>query len=44
VAGVIMGTLAALWGWRYVASIKTQDLAAQDAPRPYPNPDRYRSR
>jgi Na+-driven multidrug efflux pump len=44
VAGVIMGTLAALWGWRYVAGLN-DDVGAEVAkPRPYPNPDRYRSR
>ncbi|MEP3948329.1 MATE family efflux transporter [Ascidiaceihabitans sp.] len=43
-AGVVVGALAALWGWRYVASL-TPDMAAQSAPpKPYPNPDRYRSR
>ena len=42
-AGVIMGTLAALWGWRYVANLKEDD-ATPIRPRPYPNPDRYRSR
>ena len=44
VAGVIMGTLAALWGWRYVASLNANVGTKVAKPRPYPNPDRYRSR
>jgi Na+-driven multidrug efflux pump len=44
VAGVIMGTLAALWGWRYVAGLNANVGTKVAKPRPYPNPDRYRSR
>lgn len=44
--GVVMGTLAALWGWVYVAGL--QDAPAvtldPDRPRPYPNPDKHRIR
>ncbi|WP_299588187.1 MATE family efflux transporter [uncultured Tateyamaria sp.] len=43
-AGVIMGGLAALWGWRYVARLGPDVAATPPAPRPWPNPDRYRSR
>ncbi|MDW4499518.1 MATE family efflux transporter [Sulfitobacter sp. D35] len=44
--GVVAGSLAALWGWRYVASLDPGDPAAVDVGpiRPYPNPDRYRRR
>ncbi|WP_390913297.1 MATE family efflux transporter [Pseudosulfitobacter sp. SM2401] len=44
VAGVIMGTLAGLWGWRYVAGLNANVGTKVAKPRPYPNPDRYRSR
>jgi hypothetical protein len=44
VAGIIMGTLAAVWGWRYVAGLNGAVDAKVAKPRPYPNPDRYRSR
>jgi Na+-driven multidrug efflux pump len=43
-AGVVMGALAALWGWRYVAGMNELDKTALQVPRPYPNTDRYRSR
>lgn len=43
-AGVVVGTLAALWGWRYVASLTPEIAGAPAPPRPYPNPDRHRSR
>lgn len=44
-AGAVMGVIAALWGWRYVTHLSV-DHATLDPvrPRPYPNPDRYRSR
>ncbi len=42
-AGMITGTLAAAWGWRYVQTLQP-DSATPARPRPYPNPDRYRSR
>ena len=44
VAGVLMGTLAALWGWRYVARLGPDSELRPPRPRPWPNPDRYRSR
>jgi putative MATE family efflux protein len=43
-AGVLMGTLAAVWGWRYVAGLNTSNASPLTTPRVYPNPDRYRSR
>lgn len=45
-AGVIMGVIAAIWGWVFVAGLQAEDTATLDpaAPRPYPNPDRYRRR
>ncbi|MCV3272906.1 MATE family efflux transporter [Roseobacter sinensis] len=45
-AGVLVGGLAALWGWRFVQGLKPVAPEALDLPpaRPYPNPDRYRSR
>ena len=43
-AGAIMGTLAAVWGWRYVAHLGPDaDIPAPPA-RPWPNADRYRRR
>lgn len=43
-AGAIMGTLAALWGWRYVGQLGPEaDIPAPQA-RPWPNADRYRRR
>jgi len=43
-AGAFMGGLAALWGWRYVARLGPDVPATPPRPRPWPNPDRYRSR
>ncbi|QJF53114.1 multidrug transporter MATE [Roseobacter ponti] len=45
-AGVIVGTVSAIWGWRFVLSLRADTPVALDAtpPRPYPNPDRYRRR
>ncbi len=47
-AGVIMGGLAGLWGWRYVARLgSTVGSAPQPVPprfHPGANPDRYRRR
>lgn len=43
-AGAIMGSLAALWGWRYVGGLNAQVETKVRRPRPFPNPDRYRSR
>ena len=49
VAGLVAGTLAILWGWSYIRGIGVAQDAADltlDAPppRPYPNPDRFRTR
>lgn len=43
-AGVIAGGLAALWGWRYVASLGPEADIAAATPRPWPSIDRYRRR
>ena len=45
-AGIVMGALAAIWGWVYVRSLEARNAATLDAAatRPYPNPDRHRSR
>ncbi|WP_299878571.1 MATE family efflux transporter [uncultured Sulfitobacter sp.] len=45
-AGALMGTLAALWGWSYVAGLRATPPVTldPDRPRPYPNPDRHRIR
>ena len=45
-AGAVMGIIAATWGWFYVKTLTAEDAATLDAPppRPYPNPDRHRSR
>jgi Na+-driven multidrug efflux pump len=45
-AGVVIGTIAAIWGWRFVARLQAETLPPLDpaAPRPYPNLDRYRRR
>lgn len=44
-AGVLVGGVSATWGWFYVRALQPPtgrlDVAA---PRPYPNPDRYRRR
>ncbi|WP_259952946.1 MATE family efflux transporter [Sulfitobacter mediterraneus] len=45
-AGAVMGLIAAIWGWHYVARLEGQPPLALDPahPRPYPNPDRHRRR
>ena len=43
-AGAIVGGLAALWGWRYVARLGPEAQIAPAPPRPWPNTDRYRRR
>lgn len=45
-AGVIMGVIAATWGWFFVAQLRPDTPTTLDPsyPRPYPNPDRHRSR
>lgn len=45
-AGAVVGVIAAVWGWYYVARLKGPTDVALDPthPRPYPNPDRHRSR
>lgn len=45
-AGAVMGAIAATWGWFYVKGLQAPEDAVIDPmrPRPYPNPDRYRSR
>lgn len=43
-AGIVVGTLAALWGWHYVRGLGPAEDIEPEPPRPYPNPDRYRSR
>jgi Na+-driven multidrug efflux pump len=46
VAGVVMGLVAAIWGWIYVRGLRGVDPASLDRvpARAYPNPDRYRRR
>ncbi len=43
-AGALMGGLAALWGWRYVAELGPEANIAAPETRPWPNLDRYRRR
>jgi putative MATE family efflux protein len=45
-ASAVIGTLACLWGWRFVEGLRETPPDALDLapPRPYPNPDRYRRR
>jgi Na+-driven multidrug efflux pump len=45
-AGALVGTLAALWGWFYVRGLRDPAEVTLDPvyPRPYPNPDRFRRR
>ncbi len=45
-AGIIVGALSALWGWYFVRQLRAPNAAVLDpaVPRPYPNPDRHRSR
>ena len=46
VASAIVGSIACLWGWRYVQRLEVMEKTELDLapPRPYPNPDRYRRR
>lgn len=44
VAGILMGGLAAVWGWQYVARLGPQSDVTPPPPRPWPNLDRYRRR
>lgn len=45
IAGVIAGSCAVLWGWHYIRTIGAEPQAVDvPAPRPYANPDRYRTR
>lgn len=43
-AGVVMGGLAAAWGWHYVARLGPETAITPTPPRPWPNIDRYRRR
>ena len=43
-AGALVGGLAALWGWRYVARLGPDTEVTAAPPRPWPNIDRYRRR
>ncbi|WP_299862345.1 MATE family efflux transporter [uncultured Roseobacter sp.] len=45
-AGALAGAFSALWGWRFVQSLRPVPPETLDLPpaRPYPNPDRYRRR
>ncbi len=43
-AGVIVGTLAAAWGWRYVAHLGPEADIIPPPSRPWPNADRFRRR
>ena len=45
-AGVVIGTVAAIWGWVFVARLQAKGTNSLDRtpPRAYPNPDRYRRR
>lgn len=45
-AGALMGGLAGVWGWFYVASLGAADPSALDASAAatYPNPDKHRRR
>lgn len=43
-AGAVMGTLAAAWGWRYVARLGPATDVIPPPARPWPNADRYRRR
>ncbi|WP_298843175.1 MATE family efflux transporter [uncultured Roseobacter sp.] len=45
-AGVLVGTFAAVWGWRFVCGLRDVPTVVLDAApiRPYANPDRYRRR
>ena len=45
-ASLLAGSFACVWGWRFVRTLGHEDQTSLDPalPRPYPNPDRYRSR
>lgn len=43
-AGAVMGGLAALWGWRYVATLGPEADITPAQARPWPSADRYRRR
>jgi len=45
-AGILVGSLSAAWGWFFVRALRAPNEAVLDpaVPRPYPNPDRHRSR
>ena len=45
-ASCLAGSIACLWGWRFVSGLGPSDQSTLDVdpPRPYPNPDRFRSR
>ncbi|MFL4470459.1 hypothetical protein ACERZ8_11435 [Tateyamaria armeniaca] len=43
-AGALMGALAALWGWRYVARLGPHADIEPPQARPWPSADRYRRR
>lgn len=43
-AGAVVGTLAAVWGWRYVARLGPDAAIVPPEARPWPNADRYRRR
>jgi len=43
-AGAVVGTLAAVWGWRYVAQLGPDTAIVPPQARPWPNADRYRRR
>lgn len=43
-AGALMGGLAALWGWRYVAGLGSDADFTPPRARPWPSADRYRRR
>jgi Na+-driven multidrug efflux pump len=45
-AAAVVGLVSAIWGWYYVKGLKAEDDVPLDPafPRPYPNPDRHRTR
>ena len=44
-AGAVMGTVAAIWGWYYVAGLQSGAVALDEGKPPaYPNPDKHRRR
>lgn len=47
IAGLIAGSIAVVWGWSYIRTVGVEvavDKVDLPPPRPYPNPDRYRTR